>query len=423
MTDLEQAYLPFRGSHGLQTPQTLDQSYYDMLRPEELMTRDRDQVVYKWFKPSTTATTATTLVPDLDTLPGSIHLMAHLDEATDTQLPRTVVRSPSLSANSMVEKQPQTDTEHDKLVPEAAGNGRLPGPASKEDIGSTASFGLGRRDTLSNLQLKKLILIHQLWLWKIDENTVITSFPERWHTGVEDTLLETIRQSGVSEFRNPEDLIVHILYECVSFLEKYRDAGLGNHILDIFESSIATRANQEVSYFKKFNASIQGARDREEGQTKSEQHRPKDDIDGEVNLIYEVKDIRDELHLIQRVFKSQAAVIDKFSKLFWPGIGEEDKQYREKFIEDCGVGDIIERAEKLDEDANRTLEGLDYLVQVKQAQSSLKESVAAGELNIKALEEAKRSQKLNNYIMLFTTISVVFVSDSLSRALLVSAVC
>ena len=49
-------------------------------------------------------------------------------------------------------------------------------------------------------------------------------------------------------------------------------------------------------------------------------------------------------------------------------------------------------------------------MQIKQAQSSLREAWEAGQLNNQALEEAQRSKKLNNYIMLFTVITVIFVS-------------
>ncbi len=50
MADLEDLYSPFKGLSGHQGTQTLDQSYYDMLHIEDLQKRDRDQVVYKWFK-------------------------------------------------------------------------------------------------------------------------------------------------------------------------------------------------------------------------------------------------------------------------------------------------------------------------------------------------------------------------------------
>ena len=72
-----------------------------------------------------------------------------------------------------------------------------------------------------------------------DVDTVVTAFPERWHAGSEDTLLDTIRQGGIKSFTNPEQLIAHILYQCSKFIDEYRYAGFGTHILDIFENEIA----------------------------------------------------------------------------------------------------------------------------------------------------------------------------------------
>lgn len=60
-----------------------------------------------------------------------------------------------------------------------------------------------------------------------------------------DTLLETIRQGNLDILTTPNDLIKRILYETVSFLDEFKWAGLGNHILDIFEGEIATEVNLE----------------------------------------------------------------------------------------------------------------------------------------------------------------------------------
>jgi hypothetical protein len=48
--ELEERSLPYNGLYGLDKPRTLDESYYDMIPEDELRLRDRDQVVFKWFK-------------------------------------------------------------------------------------------------------------------------------------------------------------------------------------------------------------------------------------------------------------------------------------------------------------------------------------------------------------------------------------
>jgi hypothetical protein len=49
MNKLERHYPPYNGLSGLQVPRTLDGSYYNILSPNDLMERDIDQVIYKWF--------------------------------------------------------------------------------------------------------------------------------------------------------------------------------------------------------------------------------------------------------------------------------------------------------------------------------------------------------------------------------------
>ncbi|KEZ41929.1 hypothetical protein SAPIO_CDS6486 [Scedosporium apiospermum] len=206
-------------------------------------------------------------------------------------------------------------------------------------------------------QLPRLLMVHQLWLWKLDEepmihflvDTVITAFPVRWHQGVEDCLLDTIRQGDIDSYQNPEQLVENIIFECVTFSEEFRFAGLGIHVLDVFESSIARRSNQEVGYFKAFRDSLK--------QQKRSLHKQ---VNDEISLIHEIKDIRDELHLILRIFETQRDVVKQFS-------------------------------------------GLDYLVQMKKVQSSL--------------EEAESASRLNNYILLLTIFTIFFAPLSFMTSL------
>jgi hypothetical protein len=81
-------------------------------------------------------------------------------------------------------------------------------------------------------------------------------------------------------------------------------------------------------------------------------------IDKEIELIYEVKDICDELHLILRVFGNQHNILDKFSNIFWPGASDKNKKYREQFMQDCGIEALIKRTEKLGVEAQRTLDAV-----------------------------------------------------------------
>ncbi|EJT76862.1 hypothetical protein GGTG_06776 [Gaeumannomyces tritici R3-111a-1] len=349
LTALKQHYRPFEGPRGLQLPQTLDESYYHMLADDQLHARNRDQIIYKWSSDIAVNGLGTTKTQPQDT-----------------------------------EGQDRRDL-----------NGRVPAEASD---GSSPHSSFSHQTDRN-----KLLVVHQLWLWKLDENTVITTHPERWHTGNEDTLVETIRQSGIGDFQEPEDLIEHIVSECARFIEEYRYAGLGEHILDIFENSIATKSNQEVQCFKRFIAQLgnePGNNSKSPATAVEEHSNEKESITEETKLIREIKDIHDELQMLGRVLEDQANMVERFARLFWPD-AEKDEKMRQQFTDYCGIQNLRARTVRMDGNAHQTLQDLYYLVQVKQAQSSLHEAITATVMS-------KRAQTLNDYILVFTTITVIF---------------
>ena len=69
----------------------------------------------------------------------------------------------------------------------------------------------------------------------------MTAIPSRKNGMIADTLLETIRQGDLDILQTPDDLIKRIVNDTLTFVSEVKWAGLGEHVLDIFESEIATR--------------------------------------------------------------------------------------------------------------------------------------------------------------------------------------
>lgn len=53
-----------------------------------------------------------------------------------------------------------------------------------------------------------------------------------------DDLFETIRQGNLDTLQTPSDLIKRIVFEAVTLVNEFKWAGLGEHVLDIFEGQI-----------------------------------------------------------------------------------------------------------------------------------------------------------------------------------------
>lgn len=59
-----------------------------------------------------------------------------------------------------------------------------------------------------------------------------------------DDLLDTIRQGNLDDLQDSNDLIKHIVLETVYFPNEFKWAGLGKHVLDIFEEELASEVRE-----------------------------------------------------------------------------------------------------------------------------------------------------------------------------------
>ncbi|KAK4161166.1 hypothetical protein QBC43DRAFT_324222 [Cladorrhinum sp. PSN259] len=331
LAELWMQYPHFDGESGLQHPQTLDQSYYDGLQNGDLGDRNKDQVVYKWFRKS-------------ERVRGS-------------------------GAEAKKEKSPEE-----------------PGEA-------------------------KLLMVNQLWLWKLGDGTIITAFPDRWHDGPEHTLYEAIQQEVSNHvWTNSDAFIEFILSIAVTFPLISSNLRFGFDILEVFESWVGILSCQEMKLFKDFRTFLKKRSGHEGEDSISDTHLS---ITEEVDLTYELRDVVDELFILNRICTTQKDLLNRFLELPYEKTTPSEQGKGKSAVRD--VEKFIEHTERLEDKAKKVLENLDKLVQIKQAQSSLNESRVAS-------EEAERSHRLNNYIMLFTIVTVVFTPLSFMASMFALAI-
>ncbi|KAI8956554.1 hypothetical protein F5Y11DRAFT_353549 [Daldinia sp. FL1419] len=424
---LNEAYSPFTGMHGVQHSQTLDQIYYNTESDEANLHTEKEQVIYRWSKkrnaekkqfqerrehqqqqPQQLNQEPTKEQRGVTTPPGESNSS---DKVDYLEKPLEVLYKVWQRLWDHLRRPPQQQQQQQQQLNPAV----IIYPKQQDTDPIKLRRHGGRRATSAKAtriredSSPKWLMCRQLWLWKLDDNTIITAIPSRANGMTADTLLETIRQGNLDILMTPNDLIKRILYETVTFLNEFKWAGLGNHILDIFEDEIATeaslpiwplkRTNQEAGFFKDFssgnwspksvNAFIQKA----------------------AHCTYRVRDIRDELRLLRQVFEMQAKVVRDFAAIFWPSDGAANQKQgnaasrdlRESFIRDCGLQSLIQRVRRMESDASTTLEGLSTIIQAMQAQASLK--------------EAEQSRFLNLMILPFTIITVIFTPLSFLTSL------
>ncbi|KAH8883113.1 hypothetical protein GQ53DRAFT_883648 [Thozetella sp. PMI_491] len=172
-------------------------------------------------------------------------------------------------------------------------------------------------------KVSRIVMVDQLWLWILDENTVITSFPRRWGKNKPDpsaihkslrVRLKSLRQGEIS---TAYDLALIIVDECSRvFFDRTKTNDRPPNLVDLFADAIRTVTYKQTAAFDQFLiytylASREYKRDRN---ADASTQNTLLNINPEGNLLKEAKDIMDEIHIMTRVKEQQLAVMESLVK-------------------------------------------------------------------------------------------------------------
>ncbi|KAF4445376.1 hypothetical protein FACUT_6 [Fusarium acutatum] len=382
---IQRRYSPFTGMHGVQISQTLDDTASGFGQSNsgngDLRTT-AEQVIYRWSKKHSES-----------------------EPKDDKQ----AVRARGLRTNGLrklrywlqkwFQKQTETVAEEAQTENEATNQNlpRIETGFNERANGKKANHA--KNKAIQQSFRKSWLMVRQLWLWKLDDNTIITTIPTRSSHTQADDLLETIKQGNLYTVQSSAELIKRIVSETVKFIDEFKWAGLGHHVLDIFEGEISIEMDKEARYYKDFENTVKNL----ELVNKT--------ISEAAHSTWQLKDIRDELRLLQRLFETQLEVVRKVAEILWPiklpgnpSLSKEDrKTLRANFVRDLGLENLIQRVTRLNQDAYTTLGGVSTIIQAMQAQASLK--------------EAESARFMNHIIIPFTIVTVIFTPLSFLTSL------
>ncbi|KAK2761809.1 hypothetical protein FQN54_001639 [Arachnomyces sp. PD_36] len=240
-------------------------------------------------------------------------------------------------------------------------------------------------DEKGQKQTAKLLMVNQLWLWKMDDTTIISASPERWHEGNEHKLLSSLLATRLDWFRQPlDEWVMRIVLRCIHFSEEPWRAGLDELYTSIFARSIATVANKEVKCYRSFKEAVQ------QGKAKSLEIRE------EITLLQEIKDIRDELNMLNHVLSDQKDVVARLLRY-------SGKDIESDFEHEWGTDARCNRVARMSKDADRVERSINHLLDLKQKQSNLEEAISAR-------KQAEDTARQGQYIFIFTVVTIIFVS-------------
>ncbi|KAI1390408.1 uncharacterized protein F4822DRAFT_401845 [Hypoxylon trugodes] len=288
--------------------------------------------------------------------------------------------------------------------------------------------GCGRRCLICRAESRKvprLIMVDQLWLWVLDDNTIITSFPRRWETVRLDTsdVHEAVRirleNVGRNTIKSAYDIALIVIDECSRvFFDRALDKR--PKLVDIFADAIGCIAYKQTAAFDRFLIySHIVSREFKKGRCHDEatQHILLN-IKSECELLKEVMDIIDELKIMIRIMEEQLMVIETFIKQFEQLSSSETSltASSRKSTLICAkrlqtsVRSRTGEMKTLFELARKSADALKDLLALKQQQASVIEAR-------EAVRNGEEVYKQGQSIMLFTVITIIFLPLSFMSSL------
>ncbi|KAH7309885.1 hypothetical protein B0I35DRAFT_440765 [Stachybotrys elegans] len=294
----------------------------------------------------------------------------------------------------------------------------------------------------------RVVMVDQLWLWILDDNTIITSFPRRWgrnkpdSSGVHRCLRDYLENDG--EIKSIYHLALIIVDQCSRvFFDRTKPLDQRPEVIDLFGSAIGRVTEHTTIAFHSFwrNTALHLMKSHTGPYAFNQRYM---DINPEGTLLKEAHDLVEELMIMQQVFSQQLQVVKEFSRYIRQHRNHgQDEGERFFVVPGSFTGDVLPRdndfdratlistksqsihkpadndvqeaemlleliRSRLDEihdlkdSALRTCQQLERLLSLKQQQASIVEARSA-------LERATESVKQGRAIMAFTLVTIFFL--------------
>ncbi|KAF2836661.1 hypothetical protein M501DRAFT_222725 [Patellaria atrata CBS 101060] len=163
----------------------------------------------------------------------------------------------------------------------------------------------------------KIVMVDQLWCWIIGDHTVITSFPEAAEVTDEniiDKIEKEIERYDTSSLLTIGNFATVIMNCAAGFLDRFRAPTI-LPILDAFDLMISKALKHEMDMFDAFKEQIKKSEEEQESGKRNVEIPFKLSVRSEVERLRDIKDIKDELKIIQQVLNQQLDVGNSFQSL------------------------------------------------------------------------------------------------------------
>ena len=281
-------------------------------------------------------------------------------------------------------------------------------PPVKEKLSSRSSAGRRNGSSGNDDNAAKVLMVDQLWLWIMDNQTVITFFAakekEENDNGLsrEGDLRSEIYQDINGDFANqcadPLDFAALAVMHAIKamFNDNVKDRDL--QVFRIFEEYISILTEQQTSSFKHFrnNHRWEKAKD-----INAAQH-----IDNrrDLDALLELRDIEDELNTIDRLIKEQQVCVTDMESQYKNLAPQEKGINGLEFLHDAAsfLKDHQDQVDGMLKSARAAQRAFKELLDMKQKQANIVEAHLAREQNEVAADQSRS-------VMIFTVFTIIFL--------------
>ncbi|KAI1324518.1 hypothetical protein F5Y16DRAFT_402372 [Xylariaceae sp. FL0255] len=290
---------------------------------------------------------------------------------------------------------------------------------------------------LANIRkLSRVVMVDQLWMWVLDESTIITCFPKRYgsnkndyYAGVHKSIRTRVEGAPYDSIRTVFDLAIIILDECtLTFFDRAKYSSRQPRVLDEFSKAIGNIMNKQTSAFNRLWNWTAEARNifRSQGYINTtDLHVPLLDINPEGKLEREIEDIIEELDILLSIANIHKDIVQSFidqakhildptgqlsSKELASGLVQDDMTKAKNWhsfhhrATDCQdrVDNHVKSLLALRTSAKNTADDVQNLLTMKQQQAGVVQAW-------QAVKQSEESIKQGRSILVFTLVTIVFL--------------
>ena len=257
----------------------------------------------------------------------------------------------------------------------------------------------------------KVLMVDQLWLWILDKGTVVTfatpKEKEKNDRGLSrqgdllGELYQNVNGDYADQCHDPFDFAaLAVLHAVKALLDSTSDLNL--QVFRIFEEYISILTEQQTKSFKDFR-NTHTSRDPKESDTKI-LPRYVDNTE-DLDALLELRDIDDELNVIERLFEEQKTIILDMLKHYDTLEGKRVNSHRSANLLDEAKRTVlgyIDQVAIMRKSASTAQSAYKDLLDMKQKQANIVEAHLSR-------EQVDNSQEQARSILIFTIVTIIFL--------------